>query len=251
MNAMFAPARGLVVTALTLGLLGCERDATRERAGTAAAVQAAASSVPESPSNGPAPASGERTMRRVVLNGIDLTGIGYDKGSPVAPVVMVDFSDFGCPYCGKHGRETLPALEREFIATGKVFYKYVPIVMGFPNGDRAVRAAECAAEQGKFWAMHDRLYVGQQEWRKASEPKPVYESYARQLGADEPRFTACLEDGHTESRTSRATGIARALGIRATPTFAIDGQGIEGALPLDMFRQILSAKAGVVRPGGD
>lgn len=183
--------------------------------------------------------------RRVVLHGIDLTGIGYDEGAADAPVVIVNFSDFGCPYCGSHARQTLPALEREFIATGKVFYKYVPLVMGsFPHGDTAARAAECAAEEGKFWPMHDRLFAGQQEWRKNGAPTPIYERYAQELGLDPMRYAACLADGRTEARTQRATEGATRLGIRATPTFAIDGEGIEGALPLDAFQKILREKAG-------
>ncbi len=189
----------------------------------------------------------ERSARRVVLNGIDLTGVGYDKGSPTAPIVMVDFSDFGCPYCGSHARQTLPSLEREFIATRKVFYKYVPLVMGmFPNGNTAARAAECAADEGKFWPMHDRLYAGQQEWRKNGTPTPVYRRYARELGIDAERFTACLADGRTESRTKRASAVAQSLGIRATPTFTIDGQGIEGALPLDVFQKMLREKSALL-----
>ena len=186
----------------------------------------------------------ERSSRRVVLNGIDLTGVGYDKGSATAPIVMVDFSDFGCPYCGSHARQTLPSLEREFIATGKVFYKYVPLVMGmFPNGNTAARAAECAADEGKFWPMHDRLYAGQQEWRKNGTPTPIYQRYAQDLGIDAARFAACLADGHTEGRTRKASGVAQSLGIRATPTFTIDAQGVEGALPLDVFQKLLREKS--------
>ena len=230
----------MVATLATLTFLACSPDASADRAATdspgiVADAQAATAAA--------APESAERSTRRVVLAGVDLTGIGYDMGSPTAPIVMVDFSDFGCPYCGSYARETRPSLEREFIATGKVFYKYVPLVMGsFPNGDTAARAAECAAEQGKFWPMHDRLFAGQQEWRKNGAPTPVYERYARELGLDTSGFAACLQDGRTEARTRKATESAMKLGIRATPTFAIDGEGIEGALPLDMFQKILREK---------
>ncbi|MGZ8471667.1 MAG: DsbA family protein [Gemmatirosa sp.] len=239
--------RGLPVAPLTAAaLLACAPDASggRPDAGVVADAQAAPAQAVSLPTNAAAAApSAERSARRVVLNGIDLTGVGYDKGSPTAPIVMVDFSDFGCPYCGSHARQTLPELEREFIATGKVFYKYVPLVMGsFPNGDTAARAAECAAEEGKFWPMHDRLYAGQQEWRKNDTPTPVYQRYAQELGLDPPRFAACLADGRTETRTQQASAVAQRLGIRATPTFAIDGEGIEGALPLDVFQKLLREK---------
>ncbi len=242
--------RDLAVATLgSWALLACSPDAAAERAASGAAsvvadTQAATPTVATG-SSAPVPESPERSARRVVVGGVDLTGIGYDKGSPTAPIVMVDFSDFGCPYCGSHARQTLPALEREFIATGKVFYKYVPLVMGsFPNGDTAARAAECAGEEGKFWPMHDRLFASQQEWRKNGAPTPVYERHARELGLDASRFAACLRDGRTEARTRRATDGAMQLGIRATPTFAIDGEGIEGALPLDVFQKILREKAG-------
>jgi protein-disulfide isomerase len=254
MPIRFPSARDRVAAALVplvaLAMSACAPDGSSDRsdAGLVPDARAAASAPSSAAAPMPlqaaaSPVSAERSPRSVVLNGIDLTGVGYDKGSPTAPIVMVDFSDFGCPHCGKHARETLPALEREFIATGKVFYKYMPIVMGFPNGDRAVRAAECAAEEGKFWPMHDRLYAGQQEWRKSAAHAQIYKRYTRELGLDVTRFAACIADGRTEARTERATGIAQSLGIRATPTFAIDGEGIEGALPLDIFQRILREKA--------
>ncbi|MHB1096759.1 MAG: DsbA family protein [Gemmatimonadaceae bacterium] len=182
--------------------------------------------------------------RRVVLHGVDLTGTGYDKGSPDAPIVMVDFSDFGCPFCGRHALETQPALEREFVATGKVFYKYVPFVMGmFPNGDVAARAAECAAEQGKFWEMHDALYANQSAWKRGSDPAAAFRRHAVALGMNTTRFDACYTEDRGGARTRRATEAAERIGIRATPTFFIDGRAIEGALPLDQFRRLLTELA--------
>ena len=177
--------------------------------------------------------------RRVVLHGIDLTGIGYDEGAADAPVVVVNFSDFGCPYCGTYARETHPALAREYIATGKVFYKYVPFVMGmFPNGDKAARAAECAAEQGKFAAMHDRLYADQRAWKRG-EPGQVLAQAAASVGLNRPAFDACVAAGTVDARTAAANDRAMRLNIRATPTFFIDGRQVEGALPLPQFRQLL------------
>jgi protein-disulfide isomerase len=238
--------RGIAAASLALlASSACTPDTSTDRPGAGGVADAQAATPGSAFDAVPVPTSPERSSRRVVVGGVDLTGVGYDKGSPTAPVVMVDFSDFGCPYCAQHATQTLPALEREFIATGKVFYKYVPLVIGsFPNGDTAARAAECAAEEGKFWPMHDRLYAGQKEWRKNGAPTAVYRRYAKELGLDAARFAACLADGRTELRTRRASEGARRLGIRATPTFAVDGQGIEGALPLEVFRQVLREKAG-------
>ena len=73
--------------------------------------------------------------------GIDLTGIGYDRGSSSAPVVMIDLSDFACPYCAEFSKETYPAIEKEYVKTGKLFFKYVPFLVGsFPHSDEATRA---------------------------------------------------------------------------------------------------------------
>lgn len=198
----------------------------------------------------PRPASGKAAdgvtggavqPRQVRVNGIDLTGIGYDVGNPAATIVLVNFSDFGCPFCGTFARESYPGLEREFVRTGKVFFKYVPFVMGmFPNGEQAARAAECAADQGSFWPMHDQLYGAQREWKSSRSPELHFGRYAAALGLDTVRFGACHAGGETDGRTGRANDRAARLGIRATPTFFINDQQIEGALPLEQFRRILT-----------
>ena len=190
----------------------------------------------------------ERSARRVVVKGVDLTGVGYDKGSPTAPVVVVNFSDFGCPFCGSFARQTQPDIEKEYVETGKVFFKYVPFVMGmFPNGDEAAHAGECAAEQGRFWPMHDALYASQTEWKKARDPLPAFERYAREAGLDVSRFAKCYAIPEVSPGTMRANVAAGRLGIRVTPTFVVNGKGVEGALPLPQFRQLLDAAVAETR----
>lgn len=188
----------------------------------------------------PAARAAERAPRRVVVNGVDLTGIGYDKGSPTAPVVVVDFSDFGCPFCASFTRETEPSIEREYVQTGKVFFKYVPFVTGmFPNGGQAARAGECAGEQGRFWAMHDTLYDEQGEWKKAISPYAVFQRYATSLSLDRAAFSACYTRQEVHRRTQQANDAADRLGVRVTPSFVVNGRPVEGALPLPQFRQLL------------
>jgi protein-disulfide isomerase len=176
----------------------------------------------------------------VTLYGVDLTGIGHDVGDPSAPVTVVEFSDFGCPFCAMYATQTLPVLQKEFIEAGKVFYKHVPFVMGmFPNGDQAARAAECAAEQDAFWPMHDRLYAGQRDWKGRRDPEALFREYATALKLDVARFSSCYRGDRREARLSQHNQAAGRLGIRATPTFFINGQQAEGALPLDVFRSVL------------
>src|SRR5687768_15071652 len=104
--------------------------------------------------------------RVLSLHGVDLTGVGYDYGDPNAPVTVVEFSDFGCGYCAMFALETYPELERDYVDAGTVSWKQVPFITGmFPNSVEAARTAECAAEQGAYPAMHDRLYAEQRTWK--------------------------------------------------------------------------------------
>ncbi|MFW6089523.1 MAG: DsbA family protein [Gemmatimonadota bacterium] len=168
-------------------------------------------------------------------------GIGYIQGDSAASVVVVEFGDFGCPACGEFARETLPALRDEFIHTGRVRWRFVPFELGaFPNGGEAARAAECAAEQDAFWAMHDRLYGDQGQWLDEGDPREIFVGYAADLGLDADAFERCYRDDAVEERIERAGEAARAARVRGTPTFFVDGRRVEGALPIGAFRELLT-----------
>lgn len=222
-------------------LVGGACAAPDDNAAPPASASPAGEATGAAPARAPA-AAAPAAQRRVVLGDVDLTGVGYDRGSPSAPVVMIDFSDFGCPYCAQFTRETFPVIEREYIRTGKVFFKYVPFLVGmFPHAAEAARAAECAGEQGRFWEAADEVYAAQREWKQSADPRAALAAAVRSAGADASEFARCYDDRHTDVRTGRATDAANALGVRVTPSFVIDGRPIEGALPLAEFRKILDA----------
>lgn len=226
--------------ALLLAACGPDVAPAAQRAATAAAPTTA-----QAPGVLAVEGQADGAPTHVVLHGVDLTGVGHDVGDPNAPIVMVEFSDFGCPFCAQHARETFPALERDFIATGKVLYKHVPFVMGmFPNGDRAARAAECAGEQQRFWPMHDSVYARQDGWKRGADPDGVLHDLARRVMPDPERWAACYAADRQGARTAAANAAARRLGVRATPTFFVNGQMVEGALPLPAMRQGLDAMLG-------
>ena len=184
----------------------------------------------------------KRVPRRVVIGGVDLTGLGYDQGDPLAPVVIVDFSDFACPYCAEFSLETYPAIAREFVSTGKVLFKYMPFVAGsFRHAREATRAVECAAEQGRFWEMLDRVYAAQREWKTASDAVPVLAREAAAAGLDTARAAACYASGRTDARTARLTNVANDIGVRVTPSFLVNDRPVQGALPLADFRKVIEA----------
>jgi protein-disulfide isomerase len=188
------------------------------------------------------PARAAAGPRRVTIAGVDFTGIGYDRGSVTAPVVLIDLSDFACPYCGEFSRETYPAIERDYVQTGKVFFKYVPFVVGsFVHSREATRATECAADQGGFWPMLAKVYDAQREWKASSDPYAVLSSVAGAAGLDTVRLGACYASQRTDARTARVTERANALGVRVTPSFLVNERPVQGALPLEEFRKVIDA----------
>ena len=190
----------------------------------------------------PEPVSRPPRPRHVSIGGVDLTGIGYDRGSTTAPVVVIDLSDFACPYCGEFSRETYPSIERDYVKTGKVFFKYVPFVVGsFVHSREATRAVECAADQGGFWPMLANVYDAQREWKSSSDPYTVLSGAARAAGLDTVLLGACYASQRTDARTARVTERANALGVRVTPSFLVNERPVQGALPLEEFRKVIDA----------
>ena len=167
------------------------------------------------------------------------------KGSPDAPLTIVEFSDFQCPFCRRHWQQTYGQLTREYIATGKVRYvfRHFPLENIHAQALKAGEAAECAAAQGKFWEMRDRLFANQ----RTLMPDTFIE-HAQALGLDETQFTACLAGQMTARVRSDLTMGAQA-GVRATPSFffgvTMPGGKIKvmrklsGALPFATFKSTI------------
>ena len=177
------------------------------------------------------------SVRRILVDGVDLTDVGYDAGAPDAPVVVVELSDFGCPYCAQFALATMPALQGEFVDSGRVRWKYVPFLAGeFRHGEQAAAAAECAGAQGRFWEAKRAIFASQRAWSTAADPDTVLARVVGATGVDGRRFGECYARRGGRERTSRATAAAARLGVRATPTFLVDGRRLEGAVPLAVFR---------------
>jgi protein-disulfide isomerase len=167
---------------------------------------------------------------------------GHDRGATRASVTVLEFVDFGCRFCARFAALTYPALAEEFVKTGKVRWRTVPFVLGmFPNGNEAARAGECAADQGRaaFDRMHDRLFDRQGEWQSASDPAGVFRAVARVAGLDVARFASCYASDLPDGRIRAANELADQMGARATPTFFVNGNRLEGALPVEQFRAVL------------
>lgn len=141
---------------------------------------------------------------------------GPFKGERDAKVTLIEFSDYQCPFCARHFRETWPQLEREYISTGKVKYvlRNFPIESIHPQAFKAHEAAICAGEQGKYWQMHDRLFANQQALGLTELPQ-----YAQALGFDLAKFQQCLESGKEASKIRNDLADGLKAGVQGTPTF--------------------------------
>ena len=166
-------------------------------------------------------------------------------GRADAPVTIVEFSDYQCPFCQRFFATTLPALEKDYIEAGKVRYVFrdYPLDQLHPRARKAAEAAHCAGEQGKYWEMHDALFRNQ-----SALDLPQLSEYARALGIDGPSFDACLSSGRNASRVSRGVSDGSAAGLQGTPSFVIgktkndnivEGTPIRGAQSIETFRQVI------------
>jgi len=176
---------------------------------------------------------------------LDLASLGHAEGAENAPVIVYEFSDFGCRFCALFSLHTYPELRREFVDTGQVRWVSVPFVIGmFPNGETAARAAECAAEQDRYFAMHEKLFETQSEWARDNKADRLFAGYAKEIGLDQARYASCYAENRGAARTANNTRVAELFGINGTPTFIVDGRMIQGALPIQQFREVLRMTLG-------
>jgi len=189
---------------------------------------------PTSPAQ-PATAPSSKSPAQPAPSSVNLSGT-HVKGDPSAPVLIVEYSDFQCPFCAEFWRSTLPSIERDFISTGKarLAYKHFPIENIHPLAETAAEAAECAGEQGKFWEYHDLLFANQRSL--SDEP---FASFAANLSLDLSEFNACLEGRRKAEVVAAHQAEALSNGVRGTPTFLINGRQIVGAQPYAVFKSAI------------
>jgi len=165
------------------------------------------------------------------------------KGRPNAPITVYEMADFQCPACRDFALSTLPAIERDFIHTGKVRWVFVnfPLTQIHKNAVPAAQVAMCAARQDKFWAMHDALYQRQPQWAALDQAWPALIALADSVGVRHDSLVACLNTRATVNEITRdAQGSAR-TGATGTPSFYIEGGLADGAIPAAAFSRILDS----------
>lgn len=233
---------GLVVCFGAVALTGCASDgrvAQLERRVDSLAVTLTA--LVNARQRGAGPAEAESAT-------VAITGAG-SAGAEQAPVVVVEFTDYQCPFCARHFEQTLPQLKQNYISTGRVRYvvRDLPLPQIHRYAVNAATAARCAQAQGsdKYWRYHDALFARQKEIADTLFPR-----LAREVGLDLPKFRTCVRSGETGLLVERDVAEANRVGLAGTPAFVIGrpradgsvrGVLIRGAYPYQQFQEAIDS----------
>jgi protein-disulfide isomerase len=188
-----------------------------------------------------APGQQQITKANVSIEG------AYTMGSKDAPLTMVEFTDFQCPFCQRFHVQTFADLKKNYIDTGKLRFVSRDLPLDFhPNALQAAQAGRCAGEQGQFWAMRDRMNANPEKLDMASLAE-----YALDLKLNVANFRSCIDSGKYKNAIRSDSQTAEKIGANGTPSFVlgkstpdgVDGELIIGALPYEVFDQKLKALA--------
>lgn len=161
---------------------------------------------------------------------------GYDHiwGDANAPLTLIEYTDFECPFCLRH-LATMNQIKQDYAGKVRIILRHFPLSF-HANAQKAHEASECAADQGKFWEMYNKIFeanekgmMGVQRWKDS----------AKELGLNTATFDNCLDSGEKAGRVQDDLMEGQRAGVQGTPTTFIDGQPISGAVPYETFKQIV------------
>jgi len=186
---------------------------------------------------------------------VKLTDISADddpvRGDLNAPITIVEFSDFQCPFCARFQTQTLPLILEQYVDTGKVKFVFrdFPIQNSHPNAVLAAVAAECANEQDKYWQFHDELFGNQEVWNKMTiiNATQVFKEFATNLDLNQEQYNSCLDSGKYIGEINNDLSDGREYGITGTPGFFIGNEKIgfvkvNGAQPFEVFKSVIDSQ---------
>lgn len=170
---------------------------------------------------------------------IAITDTDHKRGGVNAPVTVVEYSDFECPFCATHV-STIAQLETTYGEDIQIVYRHYPLSF-HTNAQKAAEASECAAEQGQFWEMHDRLFEMNTAVTLSVEN---YKSAAGEIGLAQSQFDSCLDSGKYSQRVQDDIDGGALLGVQGTPATFVNGELISGAQPFDSFAEVIDGILG-------
>lgn len=160
-------------------------------------------------------------------------------GDPNAPVHIIEYGDFQCPYCFKFWSETEPQLIEEYVNTGKVYFEFRSYPILGPESVLAAEGAYCAGDQNKFWEYHDTLFTNLTGENVGNFTQGKLILYAETLNLNLAEFESCLSEGKHKGTLEQDRARADADGVHATPTLIINGFKVEGAQPFDILKDLI------------
>lgn len=190
------------------------------------------------------PTVGERAQAEpgeIVLGGEDLTEAEKGeavKGSPNAPITIVEFSEYQCPYCARYVEGTYAQLWEEYGDQIRYIFRDYPLPF-HQHAQKTSEAARCAGEQGDYWGYHDLLFKNQSDWSAQTSIDSTLEGYAGQLGLDAGQFSDCLSQGKFTQAVKDDFAFGQKVGVSGTPSFFINGRMLVGAQPFSAFQAMI------------
>lgn len=190
--------------------------------------------------NNPSPNAGKNNEKTAALATLSpVSSSDFVLGDQNAPVTVIGYGDFQCPFCGKFFEETESVLREKYIKTGKVKFIYRDFAFLGQESLWAANAARCASEQDKFWQYHDYLYGNQRGENQGAFSKENLKSFAVAMGLDKEKFNTCLDSEKYTAAIQKETKEGGEAGVSGTPANFINGKLYAGALPTASFIQII------------
>jgi len=184
------------------------------------------------PNNNPAAEQPQKQNNQAKAE-FKITQDDHIRGDFNAPITLVEFSDFECPFCARHF-PTLNKILSEYKGRVRLVYKHFPLPF-HPNAQKAAEASECAAEQGKFWEYHDKIFENQSSGLSLDK----FKQWAKDLRLNISKFNNCLDSGKYAQKVQADYQEGNQKGVDGTPATFVNGQLISGALPYEALKQII------------
>jgi protein-disulfide isomerase len=183
----------------------------------------------------------EKEEQETVLEAEDLALIEDSetvKGNPEAPITIVEFSEYQCPYCKRYVDETYGKLWDEYGDKIRYIFRDYPLPF-HQHAQKTAEAARCGGEQDKYWEYHDLLFERNSEWASSEDPNSVLNDFAKELGLDTDQFSECLSSGKYTQAVKDDFKLGQRVGVSGTPSFFINGRLLVGAQPFENFKVII------------